>query len=64
MKEYRVLWMKRHSFVSQVVFVEAGSVEDARAIARDHIERTMGIAGFTISSINESKPAPRGKVKE
>jgi hypothetical protein len=66
MREYRVLWQQcphvhhdRH-----VMFVEAASEEDAKAIARNHVERHYGVEWFTIWSASETAPVPAGRVKE
>lgn len=64
MTEYRVKWVQcptAHHF-SRVVFVKAIDMHGAQEIARDHIERTKGIAWFKIESVKETKPLPLGEV--
>lgn len=65
MKEYRVTWQACphvHHPV-RVLFVEAGSVEDAQKIARNHVERNMGLEWFTIKTVTEAEAVPAGSVK-
>lgn len=63
-KEYRIRWCQRPHvhFTMQVLFIEAASADDAKAIARDHIERKFGIESFSIFEAVESKPRPAGRV--
>jgi hypothetical protein len=64
MTEYRVKWCQcptsQHS--SRLLFVEAASPEDAKTIAKDHIERTFGISWLVIWEANETVPMPAGRV--
>lgn len=64
--EYRVVWQQcpHNSYDSRVLFVEAGSKDDAEKIARDHIERRFGIEWFSVRDITPTKPIPFGRVKE
>lgn len=64
MKEYRVVWCQcphvQHD--AHVMFVLASNEEDARTIARDHVERKFAITWFTIQEVSEAKPVPAGEV--
>jgi DNA-dependent RNA polymerase auxiliary subunit epsilon len=64
MNEYRVKWCACPHVrnTTQVLFVEAGSPEDARAIARDHIERVHHVEWFTIFDATPVEPRPPGRV--
>lgn len=44
------------------MFVEATSEENARAIAKDHIERTVGVTWFTITEVVPYFKPTEGKV--
>ena len=64
MTEYRVKWVQcptAHNF-GRVVFVKAIDMHGAQEIARDHIERTKGIAWFKIESVKETNRLPLGEV--
>jgi hypothetical protein len=65
MTEFRVEWHQcphvQHD--RKVLFVEAETANDAKAIARDHIERRFGIEWFSIIQITNAVPVPAGKVK-
>ncbi len=64
MDEYRVKWCQcphvQHN--TKVLFVKAASPDDAKAIARDHVERTTGIEWFSIQSVTPVQPVPEGTV--
>lgn len=64
MKEYRVEWCACPTAHNrgEVLFVRAGSVDDAKLIARDHIERTRGIAWLVFDGVSEVRPLPAGEV--
>jgi hypothetical protein len=65
MNEFRVVWQEcpHIHHPRQVLFVQAASVEDARALARDHVERRFGIEWFTIHEVAPAPPTPEGKVR-
>jgi hypothetical protein len=64
MKEYRVKWCQcphvHHS--TQVLYVKAATADDAKVLARDHIERKLGIEWLSIFDATEAKPMPAGEV--
>lgn len=64
LREWRAEWaltpVRRN--LREVTYLEARHVEDAETLARDHIERTTGIADFKILSIHEVKELPEGGV--
>lgn len=66
MKEYRILWCQcptnRNPW--RVLFVEAATPDDARAIAKNHIERKYGIGWIKIDKITEAPVVPAGRVLE
>jgi hypothetical protein len=66
MTEYRIKWCAcphvQHS--PRLLFIEAETVEDAKAIARNHIERKFDVEWFTIQDVAETKPVPPGHVVE
>ena len=64
MIEYRIQWCEcpTNYHTSRVLYVEAATAIDARAIAVDHIERNYSIGWFTITSVDEVKPLPPGRV--
>ena len=64
MQNYRVVWQQcpRVHHEKRVLFVDAGSADDAKAIARDHVERTYGIEWFTVWSAEEASARPAGRV--
>ncbi|MCR9292027.1 MAG: hypothetical protein NXI32_04860 [bacterium] len=64
LKEYRVLWAECPTAYNRqrVLFVEAENEADARAIAKNHIERTTGIGWLKIESVTEAQPVPKGRV--
>ena len=66
MKEYRIKWQQRPHVQHDVnvLFVEANNPEDAKEIARDHIERRFGIEWLSIHEVKEAAPMPAGRVKE
>lgn len=64
MPEYRIMW-QQCPFVShprQIMFVEAESVDLAKAIARDHVERTTCIGWFEIRSVELYQRPVGGRV--
>ena len=66
MKEYRVTWQQcpHIHHTPRVLFVGAGSADDAKALARDHIERRHGISWFSVKDVSETQPVPAGTVRE
>ena len=65
MKEFRVQWTRCPTNFNSpsFLFIEAGSREDAKTIATNHIERS-GVAWFVIYSVSEiTTPIPEGRVK-
>jgi hypothetical protein len=64
MKEYRVKWCQcpHVQHTPGVMFIQAASPDDAKKIARDHIERTRGIEWLSIQEVTEAPPVPRGTV--
>jgi hypothetical protein len=71
MTEYRVEWQDRSvrgglfdDPVWRVLFVEAATPGDAKAIATNHIERTHGInaAEFNIRGVAPAPHVPAGRV--
>lgn len=66
MTEYRLEWCQcpHVQFSWRVMFVEAANVDDARAIARDHIERKYGVEWFSIRNVAPARTVPAGVVKE
>lgn len=64
LKEYRVSWTQcptiNHS--RRVLFVRAGSEEDAEMLAVDHIERTYRIERFVVHTIATTCTLPSGHV--
>ena len=48
--EFRVRWQQcpHVQNPSRVLFVEADDAQQAEAVVKDHVERTCGIAWFTI----------------
>ena len=64
MTEYRLEYCRcphvQHYW--QVMFIKAASADDAKAIARDHIERKLGWEWFSIRNVAPSKPVPMGEV--
>lgn len=62
--EYRVQWTPCPTAYNQtrVLFVIATSKEDAEAIAKDHIERKLGIAGWIKFETGPSSRVPPGHV--
>ncbi len=62
--EYRVKWAQcPHAYhPTQVLFVEAATPEDARKIARDHIERKFGIEWIKFFDVAIATTIPAGKV--
>lgn len=63
MNEYRIKWQQRPYIqtLPQVMFVEANTVEEAQLVAKDHIERSYGIASYGIDSV-ELYTRPPGRV--
>ena len=65
MKEFRVKWCRcptNHNS-SKILFIEAANADDAKAIARDHIERVFAEGWFTIEVVDEAKKSlPAGRV--
>jgi hypothetical protein len=63
--EFRVVWQEcpHNHHPKRVLFVEAASRDDAKALARDHVERRFGIEWFTIHEITTAPPMPSGKVR-
>lgn len=64
MTEYRVVWCQcPHAYHNKgVLFIEAANEDDAKKIARNHIERTRGIEWFTIFEVAEATKPPEGRV--
>ena len=64
MTEYRVRWVQFPSnfHQSQILFVEAESAEAARAVAKDYIERTFGIARYGVLEIDPYVRPTGGRV--
>lgn len=62
--EFRVKWQAcpRIHNPSRVLFVVAGSKEDAEAVAKDHIERTAGISWFVIDEVTVYVKPTGGRV--
>lgn len=64
MSEYRVMW-QQCPFVHhprKIVFVEADSVESAKATVQDHVERTYGIGWFEVRSVELYERPVTGRV--
>ncbi len=66
MNEYRIVWVRiptnyndRHT-----LFVEAESKDDARALARNYFERTLGVAAreIMIEDVALAPEVPRGRI--
>jgi hypothetical protein len=53
MPEFRIKWQECPHFQHRqhVLFIEAPDPETAKAVAKDHIERTTGIEWYTIWSV-------------
>lgn len=51
--EFRITWCQCPTIqhTSRVLFVEARDAEHAKALATDHIERTLGIGWFVFRSV-------------
>jgi hypothetical protein len=75
MTEFRVIWNKYPTNHNnpKVLFVEAASKSDARAVAIDYIERRFAIPAYDVcigrcfgddTGITEVEPLPAGTVKE
>jgi len=64
MTEYRVVWCACPHVHNrrQVLFVEAETPDDAKAIARDHVERTHRIEWLTVFEAAPVQPVPSGRV--
>lgn len=64
MKEFRIVWQAcpHNHNPERVLFVQAETEEDARTIAKDHIERKFWITWFSIHNVSETAPLPPGKV--
>lgn len=66
MKEFRVTWQQYpfNYHEAHVLFIEAGSADDAKLIARDHVQRRLGLAGseFQVRQVEEAAPPPAGRV--
>lgn len=62
--EYRVTWTQCPTDYNSkhVLFVEAGDEDTARAVAKDHIERTTGIGWFVIHTCEPYTRPMGGKV--
>jgi hypothetical protein len=65
MMEYRIEWCQCPTNYHDpgVLFIEAGTPDDAEQIARNHIERKFRIEWFVIRDVSLSKPTPPGHVK-
>lgn len=65
MKEYCVTWCQcpHAHHTNRILFVEAASADDAKAIAKDHVQRTYGITWFSVFNAFEPTPPPPGRVK-
>ena len=64
MKEFRVEWAQcptNHNPL-RVVFVEAATEDDARAIVRDYIERKYGIGWYVIKKATVAVKPPAGRI--
>jgi hypothetical protein len=66
MNEYRVQWTKCPTAynTTHVLFVEAGTPADAEAVARNHIERKLGVGGWIKFEVAPVEPVPAGRVLE
>ena len=64
MREFRVEWTKCPTAynATNVLFIEANSKEDAEAVARDHIERKLGIGDWLKIVVTEPVQVPAGRV--
>ena len=64
MVEFKVVWTKCPTAYNEPrsLFIEAGNEDDAKEIARDHIERTFGVAGWIKFEVSEAKKPPIGRV--
>ncbi len=64
MSEYRVMWQQCPfvSYPRKIVFVEAESVESAKACVRDHVERSYGIGWFEVRSVELYERPVSGRV--
>lgn len=66
MNEYRVKWCQcpHVHHTPGVLFIEAATTDDAKTIARNHIERKFGIGWFSIQDVSETVPVPAGIVRD
>jgi len=64
MNEYRVQWTRCPTAYNEthVLFVSAGSADDAEAIAKDHVERKLGVGGWLKFEVTPVKAVPPGCV--
>lgn len=62
--EYRVQWHECPTAYNRpgVLYIEAASPDDARALALDHLERRHGIAAHIKFTVTEAPPKPAGRV--
>ena len=60
MTEYRIEWQAcpRVHNPRQVLFVNAEDVSGAEAVARDHIECTLGLGWFVIDNVMKYQRPP------
>jgi hypothetical protein len=63
-KEFRVKWQQCPHVDNpcELLFVWAKNADDAKALAKDNIERTRGTDWFSIYEATETKPLPPGRV--
>lgn len=64
MQEFRIKWQAcpHVQHPTRVMFVEATDAETAKAVARDHIERTQGIEWLSIHECTPHLRPQNGKV--
>jgi hypothetical protein len=64
--EFRVVWHQcpHVSHTARVLFVEAQSKDDAKAVATDYINRKFGVEWFTFTSIEPYTRPTGGRVIE
>lgn len=64
MVEYEVKWHQcpYRDYPAQVLYIEAASPTDAKAIAEDHVRRTYGITWFNVWPGEPARPRPAGRV--
>lgn len=66
MPEFRVVWQQcphvQHD--KHVLFIEAEDAEQARAVAKDHVQRKHGIEWFSIHTVEPYLRPSGGRVLE